>query len=672
MAPRSAGTPGPAIPVTLPQAAAEIAQPVLAAMDPAASACDDFYQYACGGWLAATEIPADKPSWTRSFSVISEDNRTFLKSTLEKLAAEPPADDANLAKLGQFYGSCMNTDAIDAAGLEGIQPLLDRIDKVKGAKGLMPLVADLHLVDVPVFFGGAPDGDFKEPTLTILHMGQGGLSLPDRDYYIKDDADSAALMEAFQAHVAKMMELSGVKPKEAAAMAARVVAFEKALATEHMPADQLRDPEKTYNRIELAGLKEQAGQLDWEAWLKGLGIGGTTTINVETPAVMSATAALIAKSDAATLKAYLRYHLLSANAGNLPAAFRDEAFAFYGKQVMGQQQDEVRWKKCVRATDAAMGELLGQAFVTEKFGGQSKELASALISEIQDAFESRLPALDWMDDETRQRAIDKKNTLANQIGYPDQWRDYTALVVTDNALANSLASRRFDSAYHLERVGKPTDPSRWFMTPSAVNAYYHPLYNQMVFPAGILQPPFFSEAFPAAMNFGAIGMVMGHELTHGFDDQGRKFDPQGRMVEWWNPGVAEQFEARAQCVERQYSSYSVAEGLNVNGKLTLGENIADMGGLRAAWEAYQRGKAKGVPRTTVGDLTDDQLLFVAYAQGWCSKSSSEYEKMLVLSNPHSPPRFRVNGPVSQMPEFHAAFGCAADAPMRPAETCEVW
>jgi putative endopeptidase len=662
--------PAPVAPVAPP--VSTVAQTVLSALDPTVDPCVDFYQYACGGWLAETELPSDKPSWTRSFSVIAQSNRVFLKDLLERAAADPAAGDEGWAKMGRFYGACMDESGVEDAKLTGAQPLLDAVAGLKTHRGLMPILAQLHAANVDALFGAEVEGDFKDPQLTILHLGQGGLSLPDRDYYLKDDEKSVALLDAYNAHIATMLQLAGADEADAKKQARQIVAFEKSLAELHRPRAEMRDPTKIYNKIDRAGLDKQVKDLDWGAWLKAMGTPDVTDINVDAPDVMKGMGKLVANTDLDIIRVYLRWQTLHAVSSHLPAAYVDASFDFYGKQVYGQQENEVRWKRCVRATDGGLGEIVGRYFIEEKFAGASKDKAVAMIEGIQGAFEQQLPALEWMDDETRARAIEKKNSLVNMIGYPNKWRAYDYEVAGDNHLANILASRAFETRDAMGRVGKPTDSTRWYMSPPAVNAYYHPLYNQMVFPAGILQPPFFDAGFPMAMNFGGIGMVMGHELTHGFDDQGRMFDPKGRMVEWWAPEASARFEERAACVEEQFNGYEVAPGLPVNGKLTLGENIADLGGLKSSYNAFKAYEAANPAPAAVPGLTDDQLLFVSFAQGWCSVSSPEYEKMLVLSNPHSPPKFRVNGPVANLPEFHEAFSCPVGAPLHPEKFCTIW
>lgn len=654
-------------------AAKALAEKVLGDMDQTIDPCVDFYQYACGGWLARTELPSDKPSWTRSFSVIAEQNRAFLKDLLERAAKDPDAGDADWKKMGAYYGACMDEAGVEAAGLTGVQPLLDDIDALKSSKDLMPLLARLHAAEVSAFFGAAVEGDFLDPQLTILHMGQDGLGLPDRDYYLKEDDKSKALVEAYKGHIGKMFVLAGASEDDVAKMAGQVLDLEMELAKVHQARADLRDPTKVYNKIDRNGLDKDIGTVDWGAWLEGLGGGDITDINVESPETLKATARIMKGAKPDALRAYLRFHTLHSVSSHLPKAYVDESFEFYGKQVYGQQQNEERGKRCVRATDGALGEIVGKYFIEERFAGDSKDKAVAMIEGIQEAFEQQLPELDWMDETTRQRAIDKKNALFNMIGYPDKWKEYPFEVTADNHLANVLASRKFETDDAIGRVGKPTDPKRWYFSPPTVNAYYHPLYNQMVFPAGILQPPFFDAGYPMAMNFGGIGMVMGHELTHGFDDSGRMFDPQGKMSQWWEDEASEKFNERAACVEEQFNGYEVEEGLNVNGKLTLGENIADLGGLKSAYRAFKAWEQQHPSDAPAIDgLTDDQLLFVAFAQGWCSVSSPEYTKMRVLSDSHSPPVFRVNGPVTNLPEFHEAFSCEVGKPLRPEDMCVVW
>ncbi|MEY3210457.1 MAG: hypothetical protein RIT28_938 [Pseudomonadota bacterium] len=645
---------------------------VLADMDPTVQACDDFYRYSCGGWLNRTALPSDKPAWTRSFSEIAERNRQDLKTILEQAAAQPDLKtDPDWKKLGSFYGACMDEAAVNTAGVKPMAPLLDQIARLTSFDGLPKLLGELHLLGVDALFGNYVEGDYKDPKLTIFHLGQAGLGLPDRDYYLKDDADSKQLLADYEAHIAQVFVLAGVSAEQAAADAKSVLALEVAIAKAHKPRDELRDPEQVYHRLDRVGLEAQAGSFRWADWLAAMGAPDATAVNVEVPEVLVATLNEAKNAPITTLQAYLRFHTLSAFASNLSEPFVTSQFEFFGKKITGQQAIEPRWKRCVRATDSAMGEALGRYFVEQRFAGQSKDKAQAMITGIQDAFEAQLPQLAWMDDATRARAVEKKNALMNMVGYPDKWRDYSALDVSGTYAENTINARRFESLDWTGRVGKPSDPTRWLMSPAAVNAYYHPLYNQMVFPAGILQPPFFDAAWPSAMNFGAIGMVVGHELSHGFDDSGRKFDPEGRMIEWWAPEASAAFETQAQCVEDQFDGYVVTEGLNQNGALTLGENIADLGGLKTsfnAWKAqYTPGKEPSVP-----GLTDEQLFFVAFAQSWCTVASPEYEKMLVLSDTHSLPRFRVNGPASNLPEFHATFGCEAGKPMHPENICEVW
>ncbi|MFT5684653.1 MAG: putative endopeptidase [Myxococcota bacterium] len=652
-----------------------VAESVQAAMNTEVDPCDDFYQYACGTWLANTTLPSDKPSWTRSFSEIRENNRSFIKDLLERAAADPTASDADWAAMGNLYGACMDTPARDTAGLSGIQHHLDAIDGITDATSLMTVIGSLESEGVTTLAYVWVDGDFQDPTLSILHTGAAGLSLPDRDYYLKDDADSVTLQEAHRAHIGEILGMLGLD--KSAERGVAVAALERGFAEAHWPSEELRDPAKTYHKIDREGLVALTPELPWDAWLNAMGANEATDINVSTPEPLQGMAALITKSLAdnpEVVRDWLRWQLISSTASHLPAQWYDASFAFYGVQVYGQKESEPQWKRCVDYADGSVGEIIGRFYVEERFPGDSKAIALEMIGGIQDAFEAGLPALSWMDDATRAAAIEKKSLLRNKIGYPDVWRDYSALTVTGEAhTANALAARRFESDRQIIQIGETVDLEEWLMSPPSVNAYYHPIRAEMVFPAGILQPPFFSREHPMAMNFGGIGMVMGHELTHGFDDSGRKFNGHGQMVEWWPEEVATRFDERAQCVVEQFDAFEVAEGLNVNGQLTLGENIADIGGVRESFRAYQAWVAEnGAEPERVEGLNNEQLFFVSFAQGWCSVASPEFQKMMVLSNTHSPAEFRVNGPIRNLPEFAETFSCAEGTPMHPEETCEVW
>ncbi len=652
----------------------DIASVVKAAMDPKADPCQDFYQYACGGWRETTKLPADQVRWGRGFSEIAERNRTVNRDILEA-AAKNPGDDPNAQKLGWFYGACMDEAAIEAAGTKPIEPWMKDADKVQNGKQFMALLGKFHAASIPGLFRGGVEGDFKDPNTNIAQMSQGGLGLPDRDYYIKDDDKSKTLRDQYVTFVAKMFELYGNKPAEAKSNADRVLAFETALAKGARPRAELRDPDKTYNKLDKSGLVKLTPTIDWDGYFKAMGHPEITQINVAVPEFFQNVEKLLSSTDADTLQAYLQWNILHDAAPALPKAFDEANFNFYGKTLQGQKQQQDRWKRCVAQTDGALGEILGQEFIKRQFAGDSKRIARELIESIQTAFTGNLPKLEWMDDTTRQRALTKKAAIANKIGYPDKWKDYAKLKIKKgDYFGNLVASGRFEFERDAAKVGKPVDKTEWGMTPPTVNAYYNPLNNEMAFPAGILQPPFFSKDYPAAMNYGGIGMVMGHELTHGFDDQGRKFDAQGKLTEWWEPSVSSKFDERASCIERQYGNYEVQPDLKLNGKLTLGENIADNGGIKETYSAYKAYEAKhpGAETPAVPGMTNDQLLFVAFAQTWCSLATPEIERMLVTVDPHSPPKFRVNGPLSNFPQFADTFQCAAGTPMRPANACEVW
>lgn len=641
---------------------------VKSAMDLAVNPCDDFYAYACGGWIKSTPLPADKPSYSRSFNTINDRNLASMRTLLDTAAADAAATDPVKAKLGTYYGSCMDTAAVDAAGMAPLQPLLARIATIKDAASFMKVSGELRAVGVPGIVAGEIDADFKDPTRQILYLVQSGLSLPDREYYLKTDDNSKAQRAALESTLAAQLARAGVA--DAAKLAPQVVAFETALAQASVARTDLRDPTKLYTPANRKGVAKQSPGLKWDAWFEGAGLAKADAFSIGTPSAFKGFEKVLKDTKAPVLKAYLTWQTVHAFAGALDQATYDADFALYGKTLRGQQLPEDRWKRCVRSTDGAMGELLGQAFVATNFPGESKDIARGMIGGIEKAFEDGVGGLAWMDDATRTAAVGKARAILNKIGYPDVWRDYTALEVKRGAWAeNVMAARRFETNRTNAKIGGPTDRGEWFMSPPAVNAYYNPTINEIAFPAGILQPPFFSKDFPAAMNFGGIGMVMGHEVTHGFDDQGAKFDAQGRMVEWWTPGVTKSFEERTSCVKSQYDAFEVTPGLNVNGTLTLGENIADIGGSRLAYRAF---KASNAPPSGMPGLSDDQLFFVAMAQGWCSVASPEYEKMRVLSDPHSPNKFRVNGTVANLPEFAQAFSCQVGTKMRPEKPCEVW
>ncbi len=660
-----------------------IAHDVLSSMDQQADPCQDFYQYACGGWLASEELPGDQTRWARSFSVIQERNRGIVRDLLEEAAATvrdakaeaaTSAQDLEQLLIGKFYASCMDTEAVEAAGSKPLAGLLAEIETVKDSKSLMRVTGLLHRHEVGAVFAGAALPDFKRPEMNIAFFFQGGLGMPDRDYYVSDDEAKKELLTAYEAYVAQMLQLLGDPAPEAQAKARQIVAFETRLAESSRPRDEMRVIEKLYNKLDRSGLQKLTPGLPWDAYFAAIGHPEMREISVATPEFFSAFDSLVADTEPSLLRDYLRWHLVNDTADLLSSDFVDARFDFFGRKVQGQREMEPRWKRCVNATQGALGEAIGQLYVAENFAGNSKQVALEMIHDIETAFESNLPQLSWMDDITRQRAVEKAKAVGNKIGYPDVWRDYSQMQLkAGDFFHNSLAAMAFEFDRNANKVGEKVDPHEWGMTPQMVNAYYNPLQNEIAFPAGILQPPFFHRDFPAAMSYGAIGAVMGHELSHGFDDQGRKFAPDGQLRLWWEETASQRFEEQAACVEELYSSYEVEPGVRVNGKLTLGENIADIGGVKQAFKAYQIWKGRHEPATAaVPGLTDEQLFFVSFGQVWCSLSTPEQERLQVTTDSHSPARFRVLGPITNNAAFAEAFQCAEGTPMHPKTTCEVW
>jgi endothelin-converting enzyme/putative endopeptidase len=648
-----------------------VAKEVVSAMNPDVRACDDFYEYACGGWHASTELPADRPLVSRSFTRIYDENQVVIRRLLDEAAANG-ADDPVKQKLGTFYGTCMDEDAMNASGVAPIQAFYDQIDAATTRDDLLEVAGDFMAFGPNPFLSGGPWADPKDPTTNILHIGQDGLGLPDRSYYLDDTDERKELREQYTAAIQDLFVLTGSAEDDAASMAADVLAFETALAKPQWEQAALRDADATYNKMTLEEFDALMPNLSIGRWFDGVGVKKDVAFNVMTPSYFEGLDGVVSNASVPTLKTYLKWHITKWAAPYLTAETDARAFALYGTALSGTPEQQPRWKRCVSRTDDAMGEWLGKAFVQERFAGESKEVATEMVDAIFAAFEKNLPALAWMDEETRVRAVEKADAFRAKLGYPKTFRDYSGLEVVDgDPLANAIAAMRFNSAYAFGKVGTPVDPDEWHMTPQMVNAYYNPTGNEIVFPAGIMQAPFFSKDFPRAMNFGALGMVIGHELTHGFDDEGRKYAPNGELREWWAPEVSERFEERAECIVDQFGSWEVA-GVPVDGKLTLGENIADLGGLKVTHAAYMDWVAENGEEPELAGLTGEQQLFVAFAQGWCTEATEQIQRVRAATDSHSPPRYRVNGPVMNLPQFAKAFGCEPGEPMAPADRCEVW
>jgi len=640
----------------------------LTALKRSADPCTDFYQFACGGWLDANPIPADRARWGR-FDELREQNLEILRRVLEQATTGRGAD---TKKIGDYYATCMDEATINRRGGTPLEPDLKNIASLQSVDRLPELAAELHKTGVNALFGFGAEADFKDASTVIAIAAQGGMGLPDRDYYFRDDARSVEIRKQYEGHVATMLALAGTPAAQANTDAATVMRIESALAIAALDVVARRNPANQYHKMTVAELQQLTPRFNWSRYLRGIAAPPFAAINVTEPDFFRALDQLLGSTRIEDLRTYLRWHLVHQSAVMLSAPFVDENFRFYSGTLQGVEQQRPRWKRCVDFVDADLGEALGQGFVKEAFGPQAKADTLRMVHEIESELEQDIRTLDWMTDDTRKQALAKLHAVMDKIGYPDKWRDYSALTIErGDALGNSQRANAFEFHRELSKIGKPLDKTEWSMTPPTVNAYYNPLENNINFPAGILQPPFYGATRDAAANYGGAGAVIGHELTHGFDDQGRQFDAQGNLKDWWTEADSAAFDQRASCFVNQYGGYTAVDDVKLNGKLTLGENTADNGGLRLAFLAYIASQA-GRERQTLDGFTPEQRVFLGWAQVWCENRRPEYERLQAQTNPHSPGRYRVNGVVSNMPEFQKAFSCKSDAPMAKGTQCRVW
>lgn len=643
-------------------------------MDTSVPACENFFQYANGGWVKKNPIPAAYASWGR-FNELSDRNQEQLRQILEDAAKNKAATGTNEQKIGDYYASCMDEAGIETAGLSPLMPQLKRIDDINSNASFQREVGELHGTGVRVLFRFGSAQDFKQSTQVIGQLGQGGLGLPDRDYYTKTDDKSKELRDKYSSHIAKMLALAGEDASAAQAHAQTVLAIETKLAEASMTRVEQRNPDNTYHKTKIADLKALAPNFDWATYFKTVGLQSSGDINVAQPNFFKSLNEQLTAIPLADWKVYLRWHLLNSRASALPKAFAEEDFDFSGRTLTGAKELQPRWKRCVAATDRALGEALGQVYVQKHFTAAAKARAVEMVGNLIAALRDDLTTLSWMSDATRKRATAKLEAFTRKIGYPDKWREYSAMKVTRTSyLVNVTSAQRFESNRQLAKIARPVDRTEWGMSPPTVNAYYNPSMNEIVFPAGILQSPFYDPQADDAINYGGIGGVIGHEMSHGFDDSGARFDAEGNLVNWWTEDDLKSFKARAQCVIDQFSGFEAQPGLHENGNLVVGESIGDLGGLTLAYAAFKK-SMEGKPRpANIDGFTPEQRFFLGWAQVWASNERPEFERLMVATNPHPIARFRVIGPLSNMPTFAEAYQCKAGDPMvRPPEKrCQIW
>jgi putative endopeptidase len=643
-------------------------------LDRNASACQDFNQFANGGWMERNPVPPAFARWGK-FEELREKNQTVLRDILEAAAHNQKVKRGTTEqKVGDFYAACMDEPSIEAAGAKPLAPEFARIAAIKDVRGLQDQIAHMHSLGLGTLFRFSAAQDFKNSQSVIAQLSQGGISLPDRDYYLKDDDRSKQLRDEYAKHVAKMFELAGDTAETAGKEAQTVIEIERKLAEASKTRAERRDPAANYNKMSVAALNQLTPHIEWSQYLSQRGLTSVQEINVAQPDFLKAADKLLTSVPLEDWRVYLRWHLLNSSAPLLSAAFVQEDFNFNGRVLTGAKEMLPRWKRCVAGTDQALGEALGEFYVKKAFTPETKKRAQAMVVNLITALRQDLSTLSWMSDVTRQRAIAKLDAYLRKIGYPDKWRNYEALDIGRGAyIENVRRASEFEIKRNLGHIGKPVDRTEWGMSPPTVNAYYNPSINEIVFPAGIMQPPFFDPLADDAINYGGMGAVIGHEMTHGFDDQGARFDAEGNLVDWWTPADFKNFKERTDCVVKQFDAFEAEPGLHLNGKLVVGESVADLGGLTVAYAAFKQAQG-GRPGKTIDGFTPEQRFFLAWAQVWAGNIRPEYARQLVVVDPHPLARFRVNGPLSNMAQFATAFQCKEGDPMvrPPDKRCQIW
>jgi putative endopeptidase len=644
-------------------------------IDASVDPCDDFYQFSCRNWFKRNPLPADQTSYGR-FAELEELNRLQLKGILEEAAPTNASRSVNEQKIGDEYATCMDVAAIDAKGIGPLQPELDRIAALKKKSELPALLAHLQTIGVNAFFGMGAAQDYADSTAVIATYAAGGLGLPERDYYTRTDAKSVEQRQQYVAHVAKILALAGEPEAQAAKDAQTVLKLETTLALASLTVTETRDPQNLNHPTDFARFSADLPNFSLASYLAADHAPASGKINDTEPKFFAAFNTLVAKAPLNQIKVYLRWHLLHAFAGtSLPQSFDHETWGFYAHTLRGAQQEQARWKRCTSRVDGELGEALGQVYVTRYFPPQEKQRTLAMTLAIEQAMEKDVDGLDWMSPETKVRAKEKLHGVMNKIGYPDKWRDYSSLaIVAGDALGNQIRSDEFEHARDLAKIGKPVDRGEWYMTPPTVNAYYDPQQNNVNFPAGYLQPPFFSGKEDDAANYGDMGSTVGHELTHGFDDEGRQFDTTGNLKDWWTKDDELKFTERADCMVKQYDAIESVPGVHLNGKLTLGENLADLGGLWLAWIAWQeKAEAAHLDMAAKTDgYNPEQRFWIAYAQQWCTQTRPENLRAGALTDPHAPEEHRTNAILRDLPGFAKSFSCKAPQKMVSVKPCRVW
>jgi putative endopeptidase len=643
-------------------------------LDKSVKPCDDFYQFADGGWIKNNPIPADHSSWA-TFNQLHDKNEDVLRKILEDASKDKSAvPGSNWQKIGDYYATCMDEQQIESAGVKPLETDLQRIAEIKDTSSLQAEIARLQREGANAVFGFGSEQDFKDSTKVIADAEQGGLGLPDRQYYRENDSRSKQLRDDYVEHVGNMFKLLGDDPTQAAAEAKVVLDMETVLANASMDRADRRNPDNVYHKMEVSALGQLTPRLSWDVYLKEVDAPALSAVNIEEPDFFKAVDAAFGSVPLAEWRTYLRWHLIHAVAPALSSKFVEENFNFYGRTLTGAKEMPPRWRRCVESTDRALGEALGQYYVQRNFPAAAKTQAIVMVKNLIAALRDDLSTLDWMSPATRQQAINKLEAINLKIGYPDKWRDYSALKVERvSYVENMLRGRTFEFERDLTKIGKPVDRNEWDMTPPTVNAYYNPLLNEIVFPAGILQPPFFDPNGDPAINYGGIGAVIGHEMTHGFDDQGARFDAQGNLKNWWTPEDLKNFQERGDCIAKQFEAYEF-EGEHEKGKLVEGESIADLGGLTIAYAAFEK-TLQGKPAPGLIDgFTPEQRFFLGFAQIWAGNYRPEFARLMIKTNEHPLEQFRTDGPLSNMPAFAKAFGCSAGSPMVRLDTlrCRIW